>query len=97
MIFTVLAAVLAFAIPHPGWATFGDVICDDRDRLQQQLQADFGSEKRGSGMRGPDALVEIWVDAAGDWTMVQNYANGTACIVAIGEHWEMFAAPSDPA
>ena len=43
-------------------------------------------------MRGPDALVEVWIEPrTGDWTLVQSYANGTSCILAMGEHWETIA------
>ncbi|WP_390910378.1 hypothetical protein [Pseudosulfitobacter sp. SM2401] len=40
-------------------------------------------------MRDPETLLEIWVtERNGDWIIVQNYTNGTSCIVAMGEHWE---------
>ena len=49
-------------------------------------------------MRGPDAVMEVWtVPSTGDWTIVQSYANGRSCIVAMGENWEGALSPADPA
>ena len=70
-------------------ATISDVFCDDSARLEKQLKTMHGAQKLGRGMRGPDALLEVWIaPSSGDWTLVQTYANGTSCIVAMGEHWE---------
>lgn len=41
------------------------------------------------GLRDPETILEVWVIVRnGDWVIVQNYANGTSCIVAMGENWE---------
>ncbi|MCO6383426.1 hypothetical protein [Oceanicola sp. 502str15] len=75
----------------------GDVFCDDRARIVEKLESRFGATLAGRGLRGPDAFIEFWVtQASGDWTMVQNYTDGRACIVAMGESWESFG-PVDPA
>ncbi|WP_302478001.1 hypothetical protein [Ruegeria arenilitoris] len=31
--------------------------------------------------------MEVWTSRSGAWTMVITYANGTSCIVAMGEDW----------
>ncbi|TQV67141.1 hypothetical protein [Aliiroseovarius halocynthiae] len=56
----------------------------------------LGAERRGIGLRDPDTTLEVWVTLhSGDWLIIQNYANGTSCIVAMGEHWEdSFADPT---
>ena len=84
--------------PHSGSAKLAEVICDDSTRLERQLLTGQGAKKLGRGMRGPDALMEVWITpSTGDWVMVQSYANGTSCIVAMGEHWEALGSPTDPA
>ncbi|WP_238367770.1 hypothetical protein [Mesobacterium pallidum] len=84
-------------IPQPGAARLEEVICDDTARLEQQLTTRQGAEKAAFGMRGPDALLEVWIaPRTGDWTLVQAYANGTSCIVAMGENWEMLGPSADP-
>ena len=93
-----LLVLLILALPPRAQAQLADVICDDSARLERQLKSMNNARKQGHGMRGPDALLEIWVSASsGDWTLVQVYANGTSCIVAMGEHWESAGATNDPA
>ncbi|WP_152541109.1 hypothetical protein [Sulfitobacter noctilucae] len=66
-----------------------DVSCDDSERLTQTLTIVMGAKRHGIGLRDPDTTLEVWVTQTnGDWMIVQNYANGTSCIVAMGEHWE---------
>lgn len=77
--------------------TMSDLFCDDSARLEKQLLTLGGAQKLAHGMRGPDALIEVWIAPSGDWTLVQSYANGTSCIVAIGEHWQELAPNADPA
>jgi hypothetical protein len=87
---------LSLGLPVSADANFSDVSCDDRVRLAESLENVQGAERQATGLRDPETMLEVWVVARnGDWLIVQNYANGTACIVAMGEYWE--GAPSDPA
>ena len=53
------------------------------------LSNTIGAERQGMGLRDPETTLEIWVtERNGEWLIVQNYANGTSCIVAMGEYWE---------
>lgn len=84
--------------PHTGTAQLADVICDASARLEQRLSQVHGAQKQGQGLRGPDAVLQVWISPrTGDWTLVQSYANGTSCIVAMGEHWESLTPAADPA
>ena len=47
----------------------------------------------GAGLRDTEAVLEVWTRDSGDWTLVQSYANGTACILAMGEAWEAVTPP----
>ncbi len=86
------------ASPLQAAGAISDLFCDDSTRLEHQLLSVHGATKLGRGMRGPDALLEIWITPNnGDWTLVQSYANGTSCIVAIGENWEDTITRQDPA
>lgn len=62
-----------------------EIICAPRAELMQRLQ---GAQLAGTGLRDADAVLEVWTRASGDWTLVQTYANGMACILAMGEAWE---------
>lgn len=92
-IFSLCAACLA----GPGHARMADVSCDDSARLTRTLEEVLGAERQSIGLRDPETVLEVWVaDSSGDWTIVQNYSNGTSCIVATGEHWETLAPAKDP-
>lgn len=93
-----LVFVAALLGPSAALANLSDIQCDDSARLKQQLADGLGVIRQGSGLRGPDAVLELWMHPAnGDWTLVQTYANGTSCIVAMGEHWEDPDTSADPA
>jgi hypothetical protein len=75
-----------------------EVICDDRETMTRKLQQSYGAVRQGRGTRGPEAILEVWmVPSTGAWTLVQSYATGRTCIVAMGENWELLPQPTDPA
>lgn len=85
---TVLLCICGM-FPTLAQAQMSDVSCDDSARMTQTLKEVVGAERQGMGLRDPDTMLEVWVTARnGDWVIVQNYANGTSCIVAMGAHWE---------
>ena len=91
-----LFLTVSMALPGFAAAKMPDVSCDDSARLANMLTEVLGAERQGMGLRDPETMLEVWVTRrSGDWMIVQNYANGTSCIVAMGEHWE--AARSGPA
>ncbi|MEM9348751.1 MAG: hypothetical protein AAGA47_00695 [Pseudomonadota bacterium] len=76
-------------LPAAGLAAIGDVSCDDRSRMTATLAQVLQAERQGSGLRDPETTLEVWVSPkSGDWIIVQHYASGTSCIVAMGEYWE---------
>lgn len=96
-ILSALVAVIAFATAPQ--ARIADVVCDARTRLETRLETQYGASMQGRGLRGPDAVLEVWsVERTGDWLLVQTYVDGRSCIVAMGDDWENMAAPpQDPA
>lgn len=70
-------------------AQISDLSCDDSTRLNERLVNVLGATRQSSGLRDPETILEIWVmPRNSEWLIVQNYSNGTSCIVAMGEHWE---------
>lgn len=92
-----ICSCLFIAVPRGHAGAISDLFCDDSARLEKQLTHRHGAQRLGRGMRGPDALIEVWIDSQGDWTLVQSHANGTSCIVAMGEHWQELTRVIDPA
>ncbi len=84
-----LILAISAALPTLANAKMADVSCDDSARMTNMLTQVLGAERQGMGLRDPETMLEVWVTRrSGDWMIVQNYANGTSCIVAMGEHWE---------
>lgn len=94
------AFLIAFALTvssfAPAAAQLTDITCDDHERIEITMIRTLGAERRGMGLRDPDTVLELWVAPhSGEWTLLHSYANGTACIVAMGTHWEAsILAPS---
>jgi hypothetical protein len=76
--------------PALGDTAIAEMICAPREEILARLA---GAEVAGAGLRDTEAVLEVWTRASGDWTLVQSYANGTACILAMGEAWEALPAP----
>ena len=86
------------AAPALASSQIAEVICDTREAMLMRMERTHGAERQGWGIRGSNALLEIWsIPSTGDWTLVQSYANGWSCIIAMGEGWEMLVDPADPA
>jgi hypothetical protein len=83
------ALVFCMAFPALSHAKMSDLTCDDSARMLATLTDVLGAERQATGLRGPETILEVWVTPRnGEWMIVQSYANGTSCIVAMGEHWE---------
>jgi hypothetical protein len=87
-----LIPLLLLSGPALADSAIAEMICAPRAEILARLA---GAEVSGTGLRDTEAVLEVWTRASGDWTLVQSYANGTACILAMGEAWE--AAPAPPA
>ena len=83
------ASLACLFLPAVAYAQMSEVSCDDSARMMHTLEHVLGAERQGMGLRDPETLLEIWVaQRSGDWLIVQNYSNGTSCIIAMGAHWE---------
>jgi hypothetical protein len=85
-----LIPVLLCPLPALAESPIAEVLCAPRDQILQRLQ---GAELTGSGLRDLETVLEVWAKPSGDWVLVQSHANGTACILAMGEAWEAVAPP----
>lgn len=75
-------------LPVAAQSPIAEVVCGPRAAIVQRLEAGQGAWLAGSGLRDTETLVEVWAEPSGDWTLVQSYPNGQACILAMGEAWE---------
>lgn len=85
-----LIPLMLLAGPAAAESPIAEVICVPRAELVQKLA---GAKVTGSGLRDTETVLEVWTKASGDWTLVQSYADGTACILAMGDAWEALSPP----
>jgi hypothetical protein len=85
-----LIPLVLLAGPVAAESPIAEVICIPRTELVQRMT---GAQVTGSGLRDSETVLEVWTKASGDWTLVQSYADGTACILAMGEAWEAVIPP----
>jgi hypothetical protein len=85
-----LILCVGLACPVAAETPIAEMVCLPRTELMQRMK---GAELAGSGLRDEAAVLEVWSEPSGDWTLVQSYANGMACILAMGEAWEATMPP----
>lgn len=85
-----LILFLALTAPVSAESPIAEVLCAPRAEILAKLS---GATITGSGLRDAEAVLEVWARPSGNWVLVQSYANGTACILAMGEAWEAAVAP----
>ncbi len=73
--------------------------CMARDSAIAKLSDTYGEARRGRGLIGLTAVIEIWAsEATGTWTILRTTPNGLTCIMAAGSNWQDETIPTgDPA
>jgi hypothetical protein len=79
--------LMVLALPASAESPIAEVICAPREQMVERLTVQYRAHLSGMGMRDRDMVMEIWADAEGRWTLVQRYANGQSCILAMGAEW----------
>jgi hypothetical protein len=85
-----LILLCALAPPAAAETPIAEILCAPRDEIVVRLQ---GATVTGSGLRDSETVLEVWARPSGHWVLVQSYANGTACILAMGEAWDVATPP----
>ncbi|MFN4202431.1 MAG: hypothetical protein ACK4GM_05200 [Tabrizicola sp.] len=85
-----LILLLCCATPAVAKSPIAEVVCVRRTELVQKLS---GASVSGAGLRDTETVLEVWTRPSGDWTLVQSYPDGMACILAMGEAWETVMPP----
>jgi hypothetical protein len=83
----ITVCALLLAGPAAAGSPIAEVLCAPRAQLEARLARQFRAELTSFGMRDAEAVMEVWSDPEGRWTLVQRYANGLSCILAMGADW----------
>jgi hypothetical protein len=90
----VLALFCFSGVPAQATTPIAEVLCAPRAEMVQRLSVQNRAQVTAMGIRDVEAVMEVWADDQGRWTMVQSYANGQACIVAMGTDWAVEMPPA---
>ncbi|MGE0853328.1 MAG: hypothetical protein AB7O44_27575 [Hyphomicrobiaceae bacterium] len=86
----ILAATLAaIAVPAQAQA----IVCGKRADLLATLKRDHDEEPRTIGLAKDGGVLETTVSPSGSFSVLASYPRRPTCIIAIGEGWELLAAP----
>lgn len=63
--------------------------CTDRESALNHLSNRYSEAPVAVGLANNGGVVEVLTDSAGStWSIIITMPDGTACMVAAGEHWE---------
>jgi hypothetical protein len=88
----ILVLLFAAATAQAG-GPIGEVICAPRAAMVQRLTTAQGAALAATGLRDTETVLEVWTSPGGNWTLVQSYADGLTCILAMGAAWDMPRTP----
>jgi len=78
----------ALLIALYGAPVAAQMVCGPRAVIVMQLDLKYGETRRGSGVRGPSAIYEVWANCdTGSWSILKTTPNGWACAMAVGDNW----------
>lgn len=83
-----LAAITAGA-PIEAQVMRPGMLCAERDSVVDQLSSRYGEQVHGMGLAPHNRIMEFYVSQeTGTWTIIVTMADGTACLMASGQHFE---------
>lgn len=93
-IFTALSAALTIMTAT---AASAEPNCGPRAAVVTHLSENFGESRQSIGMGQDGRVVELFASLeTGSWTITVTLPNGTTCLVAAGEAFELLAEAPIP-
>ena len=91
----VFAAAMALPLVTPSPVVAAE--CAVRAEMIKALGDNFKEAPTAVGVVNPEVVVEIYVSAAGTWTILATGTDGKSCVISAGEGWDsdMLAALPD--
>lgn len=87
----ILGVLVAFGLSSAS----AQVPCSPREQLVTTLTKQFKETPVGIGLAQPGQVLEVFASPSGSWSMVMTMPNGTSCLIAAGENWEMINQVED--
>ena len=62
--------------------------CGYYDMIVERLTETYNEARRGQGLAGSQALIELWTDPAdGSWSLLRVNPSGWTCLIGSGQNW----------
>lgn len=74
--------------PEAAPAAAPGALCGKRDEIVRSLGDQFHEKQQAVGVVDRSAILEIFVSAAGTWTIIATGTDGNSCLVSSGEGWD---------
>lgn len=82
-------ALTSFAVPClADEASSGAPPCAGRHQVVDELKSRFSENTAGVGLTEQGAMIELLTSEAGSWSLLLNFPDGRACLMATGNNWE---------
>ena len=76
------------ARPEAAPASAPAALCGKRAEIVRSLGDQFHEKQQAVGVVDRSAILEIFVSAAGTWTIIATGTDGNSCLVSSGEGWD---------
>ena len=93
-----IALTAALAAIGPSTSASAQTVCGARTNFLANLGQKYAEAPTALGLASNGSVLEVLTSKKGSWTIIVTAPNGTTCMVASGESWELLPQPIlDPA
>ncbi len=85
-------AAMVFAASQSNAQTAGPA-CAARVEVVQALASKYGETRQAMGLAATTQLMEIYASPTGSWSLTVTLADGTTCLVASGQNFDILSEP----
>jgi len=84
----ILAGILATTMVTTSSA-MAQMVCSERAKFLKHLGDGYSEAPVSMGLASNGSVLEVLASQKGTWTIILTMPNGTSCVVASGEAWEI--------
>jgi hypothetical protein len=90
LVISTMGGIFLPAIPADAQMAGAQMMCGKRADIIRQLDEKYGETRRSLGLAGGRGVVELYAsDETGSWTILLTSPQGTACMMASGEAFQI--------
>lgn len=90
-----LALAVALATVWPAFAQ-AQMMCGERDKIAAAVKRSHSEEPVARGIASNGSVIEVFASPGGTFTIIMDNPGGLACLMTMGEAWEILPAALGP-